>query len=710
MMSTRIFIDIGGTFADCAVWHEGRLVTSKRPTAHDRTGEVVIRALQSCADELQMTLRDLLAMTGEIGYSSTAALNQLITRQGPRLGLLATAGAEDAIYVGMGAQWVDGVHETDRGALLPKASKPVPLIPRELCAGILERVDSRGRIIRPLNEDQVRGQVRRLVEEGVQGFVVSFLWSFINPCHERRVREIIREEYPENLFNFPVVLSSDSASVRGEYQRTMTAVINLYVMETMREQMSSVLMELRRNGFEGRMSIVQNHAGLADVWTTAPVSVFKGGPAAGLMGARHLVKKYGDKIITTDMGGTTFDVGIICEGEPLPGDLRPVIDRWLIGGNMLEVTSIGAGSGAVFRVREDRGGQLEMLTRTAGSVPGPAAYDLGASDPALLDADLLLGYLDPDNFSGGARRLNRERAHRAIQEKIARPLGISVTEAAARMRKMADEWMGHTLLMETVKRGFDPRQFTLFAFGGAGPAHCCDYTRALQPKRIVTFPFSPVFCAAASAFLSYSRTFRRTVPYVLMDPQQRWTDRFDEFNKIVRQMEEEARQSFEDYDNYRQDALEFTLELDMKFGGQVHVKRIVSPCLRIHSLADAERIWKTFIESYKRRFSEFSLYIEGGVMIEAFILHVSLPGDPPELPVYEESAFGPMRALKGRRDVYWVYENTWMSTPVYQFEWLGAGNLIEGPAIIESSFTTYVIPLGYRFALDRHKAGLIEKI
>ena len=429
-----------------------------------------------------------------------------------------------------------------------------------------------------------------------------------------------------------------------------------------------------------------------------------------MMGARCMVKKYGDKIITTDMGGTTFDVGIICEDEPLPGDLRPVIDRWLIGGNMLEVTSIGAGSGTVFRVRDEKSGQLEMLTLNAGAVPGPAAYGLGASEPTLLDADLLLGYLDPDNFSGGTRKLSRDRAQRAIYEKIAQPLGISVTEAAARMRKMADEWMGHTLLTETVKRGYDPRQFTVFAYGGAGPTHCCDYTRALSPKRIVTFPFSPVFCAAVSAYLSHSRTLRRTVPYVLMDPQQRWTSRFDEFNEIVKQMEEESLKSLEDFDETLRRKAEFTLELDMKFGGQVHVKRIVSPCRRIRSLADAERIWEAFIESYKRRFSEYSLYVEGGVMIEAFILHVSLPAHPPELPVWEESPSGPMRALKGRREVYWVYENAWMSTPVYRFELLGPGNLIEGPAIIESGYTTWVIPMGYRFTLDWHKAGLIERI
>jgi N-methylhydantoinase A/acetophenone carboxylase len=409
------------------------------------------------------------------------------------------------------------------------------------------------------------------------------------------------------------------------------------------------------------------------------------------------------------MGGTTFDVGIICEGEPLPSDLRPVIDRWLIGANMLEVTSIGAGSGTIFRVLEGRSGQLEMLSQSAGSVPGPAAYDLGGSVPTLLDADLLLGYLDPDTFAGGTRKLNRDRALRAIQDKIARPLGITAVEAAARMRRMADEWMGHTLLKETVMRGFDPRQFTVFAYGGAGPTHCCDYTRALDPKRIVTFPFSPVFCAAASSLLSYSRTFRRTMPYVLMDPQQRWNERFDEFNAVVQQLEEEARLFLEDTGHDGRRPLEFTLELDMKFGGQVHVKRIVSPFLRIRSLADAERICETFIESYKRRFSEFSLYIEGGVMIDAFILHAALPGDPPEFPVFEISSFGPLRAVKGRRDVFWIYENEWLSTPVYQFDLLCAGNLIEGPAIIESSFTTYVIPLGYRFVLDRHKAGMIEK-
>ncbi|GCL74171.1 hydantoinase/oxoprolinase family protein [Paenibacillus naphthalenovorans] len=707
-MTYRIFIDIGGTFADCVVIHQQGIVSSKRPSAHNRIGEVLVKALRECADELRIDLSELLSSTEEIGYASTAALNQLVARQGPKIGLLTTTGAEDAIYIGMGAQWIDGVRDIERESLLPKARKPSPLIPRELSVGILERMDSRGNVIRPLDEEMVREQVSRLVEEGVQGFIVSFLWSFLNPSHELRVREIIKEEFPDHLYALPVVLSSESASVRGEYQRTMTAVINLFLMENMRFQMYSVIEELRKHGFRGQISLVQNNAGLADVWSTAPVSVFKGGPAAGLIGATNLMKKYGENIITTDMGGTTFDVGVISAGEPMTSELRPVIDRWLIGANMLEVTSIGAGSGTIFQVNLERNGQLEAMPQSAGSVPGPAAYDLGASDPTLLDADLILGYLDPDTFAGGKRKLNRDRAYRCINERIARPLGISVIDAAARMRRMANDLMGHTLLKETLMRGFDPREFTVFAYGGAGPTHCCDYTRVLDPKRIVTFPFSPVFCAIASSLLSHSLTLSKSKPFLLMYPGQQWPDHFDAFNAAVKELQALAYQNLGTKSVNRGD-LEFTLELDMKFGGQVHVKRIVSPLLRIESVKDADLIYATFIESYKRRFSPFSLNVEGGVIIEAFTLHASIPREAAELPTFPPASSGPSRALKGRRDVFWIYEKQWMSTPIYSFDLLSAGNLLEGPAIAEGAYTTYVIPLGYRFSLDRHKAGIIEK-
>jgi N-methylhydantoinase A/oxoprolinase/acetone carboxylase beta subunit len=709
-MSNRIYVDIGSTFTDCIVIHQQEMLSVKTPTIPYDAGESILSALRECARRLQTDLYELLKDTSEIRYATTTALNQLLARKGPILGLLTTAGAEDSIYIGLGAQWVDGLKDGEWQELLPKAKKPTPLIPRENCVGVRERIDSQGNVIRPLDEEHLRRQIHRLIKQGVQGFVVALLWSFLNPVHELRVREIIHSEFSGNLYAFPVILSSEVIPVRGEYQRTMTAVINAYLQKTMQEELSSMAVHLRNHGYQGPLNLVKNSGGVSEVWRTTPVSTYNGGPVAGLIGCMHLAKLYGNKIIATDMGGASFDIGVMDEVESISHEFRPMIDRWLIRANMLQVSSISAGSGTIFRVNPEQENALEIGTYSAGTVPGPAAYDLGGNEPTVLDADLVLGYLNPETFGGGKRKLNRERAIRVIDERIARPLGITVIEAASQMRRMINELIGHTLMKETVMRGYDPREFTVFSYGGSGPTHCCDYTRALEPKRIITFPFSPVFCALATSFLSQSRTYYVTKPYVLMYPRdKRFTDDYETYNRIVAELQTRALLDLETNERVGYSPV-FHLELDMKFGGQVHVKRIVSPRLRLHSPADVEAVYRAFLDSYRRRFSSFSLFPEGGVVIESFILRATMPQDPIVLPVYPEGITSPSRALKGRRDIFWIHEGHWMSTPVYWFELLKPGNIIEGPAVIEDHYTTYCIPFGYRLKFDQYMAGIIERI
>lgn len=253
----------------------------------------------------------------------------------------------------------------------------------------------------------------------------------------------------------------------------MTAVINAYLQQSMQDTLVSAADRLRQHGYRGPLLVVQNNGGAAEVWRTTPVATYNGGPVAGLMGSVRLSQLYGGgQVIATDMGGTTFDAGVIADGHLLPYEFRPVIDRRLVGASMIEVRSIGAGGGSIARLNADQGNRLVVGPASAGAMPGPAAYDLGGTDPTVTDADLVLGYLNPDFFAGGRRRLNRERAARVIQERIARPLGIDVIEAAARIRRTVDDLAGHTLLQETVQRGHDPREFTLFAYGGAGQTHC----------------------------------------------------------------------------------------------------------------------------------------------------------------------------------------------------------------------------------------------
>ncbi|MDD3652818.1 MAG: hydantoinase/oxoprolinase family protein [Desulfotomaculaceae bacterium] len=708
-MKSRIHVDVGGTFTDCLVVFSNSLINAKHPTLPYSPIESFMATVTNCADELGMKVEDLLRMTSEVRYASTLAFNQLFERKGPNLVLLTTAGAEDAIYIG-NVHWLDSLNNRRGREISPFAKRPVPLIPRNRCLGIRERVDSRGVVIRPLDEEHLRDQLIQLSMQDVDGIVVSLLWSFLNPTHEQKIQEIIINEFSDtNLSTAPVYLSSEVAPIRGEYQRTMTTVLNAYLKFTMQDEMMSITDHLRQRGYKGPLLMVQNNGKVTDVWRTTPVSIYNGGPVSGLMGGFHLAKQYSSNIITTDMGGTTFDIGIIADGSPLPHELQPVIEHWSVGINMLEVSSIGAGGGTIVKLNHAQGNLLEIGPASAGAVPGPAAYDLGGTEPTITDADVVLGYLNPEFFAGGKRCLNRERALRAINNRIARPLGIEVVEAAARIRRAIDELMGHTILHETIMRGHDPREFTLFAYGGAGPTHCCDYARIFEPSRIITFPFSPTFCALSSSYLRYGQTYMYSKPFVLMSQLGVFTEDYSGFNKIVSNLESQALEDIE-VSLGEGRTTTFALELDLKFGGQVHVKRVLSPRIYLKSCADARAIYDAFVNAYSYSFSPFSLYPEGGVIIETFILHAMLPQEPVVLPTYHKYSTSASRALKERRDVFWINEARWISTPVYSFDLLQAGNIIEGPAIIEGSYTTYVLPSGYRFTLDVHLAGVIERI
>ena len=708
-MSKRIYVDVGGTFTDCVIYDGKNIVSAKTPTMGHNLSNSILEAVSLCAGELKTDVKKLLRTTSEIRYATTIALNQLIQHRGPRLALLTTAGSEDSIYIGMGAQWTDGLTYRERQNLFPTAQKPKPLIPRELCVGVRERVDSRGQVIRPLDEEHLSDQIVGLASKGIQGFVVSLLWSFLNPLHEKRIREIIQSEFSGTyLESVPIILSSDVISVRGEYQRTMTAIIDGYLRSAIQDELLNTDTQLRRLGYKGSLLLVKNNGGVAEARKTTPVETYKGGPIAGFVWSMKLAKTYGKKIVTTDMGGTTFDVGVIAEGSHLPHEFRPIIDHWLIGANMLEVSSIGAGGGTIAWLNHSQGGMLELGPKNAGAAPGPAAYNLGGIEPTVTDADLVLGYLNPDSFAGG-RKLSRERAIRAITERIARPLSIDVFEAAARIRRVVDELMGHLLLKETAMRGYDPREFTLFAFGGAGPVHCCDYARPLEPSKIVTFPFSAVFCAMGSSFLEHTQTFSHSYPFLLVSPREnRLTEEYAEFNQVVSNLEKRALTDIKEADQDHN--IVYSLELDLKFGGQVHVKRINSPRLQLNSRSDVDAIYNAFVESFSRSFSPFSLYPEGGVVIETFILHATLRRDSIDLPAFVMGSTSIFRAHKGRRDVFWTHDGGWISTPVYSFDVLNAGNIIEGPAIIEGNGTSHALPKGFRLTLDRHLAGIIEKI
>jgi N-methylhydantoinase A/oxoprolinase/acetone carboxylase beta subunit len=702
-----IDIDVGGTFTDLVLNYNGKALIKKSPTTPYDLSVCFTRVIEDGAAALGMKIEDLLPAIEMIRYSTTIALNRLIEKKGPRLGLITTEGHEDVVLLGRGAQWIDGTRVSERRNLAVQ-NKPDPLIPRDMIVGVKERVDSRGHIIRPLDENDVREKVRYLTSRGARGFVVALLWGFLNPANERRVKEIIRDEYKEfHIGYLPVVLAGQVVGKLGEYERTMAAILDAYLQRSMQIELSAMWDKLREKGYSKPLLMIQSSGGIAEVFRTAASRTFNSGPVSGLMGAHHVAKILGyQNVVMTDMGGTSFDVGLVVKDSVRSYDFRPIIDRWMVGITMIKTLSIGAGGGSIASVNRLLENRVQVGPRSAGSIPGPACFNLGGTEPTVTDADVVLGYLNPEYYFGGKMRLDKNRALQAVREKIAKPLGIGVEEAAVIVRKIVNGNMASAIMKEVHLRGHSPEDFILFVGGGAGPTHAEGY-KADIPKA-VTFAFSPVFCAFGSSTMDIMHVYEVSKKLTLMEPRtQEITNEFTVFNETVESLIAQARRDLTGDGLNLKDA-SFVLELDMLYGGQFHVKRALSPLLAVHSSEDVRAICDAFNKEFSEAFSPFVVNPEGGIFIESFILKAIVPTKKIELPKLVLESPSPAAARKGERPVYWPSEKDFRPTPIFTYESLRPGNTVAGPAIVEGEYTTLVVPPALHFSIDDRGLGILE--
>jgi N-methylhydantoinase A/oxoprolinase/acetone carboxylase beta subunit len=702
-----IDIDVGGTFTDLVLNFNGTSLIKKVPTTPYDLSVCFSRVIEEGAAALGLKIENLLPAIDMIRYSTTIAMNRLIEKKGPRLALITTEGHEDVVLIGRGAQWIDGTRVAERRNLAVQ-KKPDPLIPRDMIVGVKERVDSRGAIIRPLDENDVREKVRYLVNRGARGFVVSLLWGFLNPAHERRVKEIIRDEYKEfHIGYLPVVLAGQVVGKLGEYERTMAAILDAYLQRSMQIELSAMWDKLRERGYTKPLLMIQSSGGIAEVFRTTACRTFNSGPVSGLMGAHHVAKSLGyQNVVMTDMGGTSFDVGLVVKDSVRSYDFRPIIDRWMVGITMIKTLSVGAGGGSIASINPLLQNQIQVGPRSAGSLPGPACFSLGGTDPTVTDADVVLGYINPAYYSGGRMKLDKNRAIQAIREKIAKPLGISVEEAAAIIRKIVNGNMASAIMKEVHLRGYSPEDFILFVGGGAGATHAEGYKADI--KKAVTFPFSPVFCAFGSSTMDIMHVYEVSKKLTLMTPgTQEITQDYAVFNQTVEALIEQARKDLL-ADGLAPDQASFILELDMLYGGQFHVKRALSPRLSIHSPADVQAICEAFKKEFSEAFSPFVVNPEGGVFVDSFILKAIVPVQEINLPKLPLEGRDPSAARKGERPVYWASEKDFRPTPIFAYESMRPGNFLDGPAVLEGEYTTIVVPPSMHFSIDERGLGILE--
>jgi N-methylhydantoinase A/oxoprolinase/acetone carboxylase beta subunit len=587
-------------------------------------------------------------------------------------------------------------------------AKPVPLVERDMIVGVGERIDSAGRVLRPLNDDDVRAKLRHLVDNGARAIAVSLLWSFVNPDHERRIRRIIREEYKAfHVGYLPVVLSHEVVGKVGEYERTMTAVLDAYLQTSIKFELETTWDQLRANGYRGTFLLTHNTGGSGEIFKTTASRTFNGGPVSGLMGSFHIGQALGYRnVIASDVGGTSFDVGMVVDASVRSYEFRPIIDRWMVGISMLQTTTMGAGGGSIASINDLLGGRLEVGPRSAGSYPGPVCYDLGGTEPTVTDADVVLGYIAPDGYFGGKMPLDRDKAVEAVRTRIAEPLGVSVDEAAALIRRVVEQNMASAIKREVHLRGYHPEDFALFAFGGGGPTHVAGY-RADVPTAVI-FPQAPVFSALGSSVMDIMHVYEqsRRMPFMAPMTEQIVIDR-DAFNAVVDELTAKARGDLESEGLGSEDIV-FSVELDMLYGGLVHVKRVSSPVVRMESEDDARLVYDAFEKEFSEAFSPHVVNKPGGAYLDGIVLKATVVTEKMALPVHELQSADPSAARTGSRSAYWPELGERAETDVFAFDSLQPGNTVPGPGIVEMEYSTIVVPPGQHLRIDQHGLGILE--
>ena len=495
----RISVDIGGTFTDCFfVWDE-QYIEAKALTTHHNLALGFNEALDLACSRAGLDRDQVLSEVDSVRYATTLGTNALIERKGPKVGALVTHGFEDTIPLSRGRGYGEGL-DPSMQQNLPAAERPEPLVPRQLIRSVKERVNSAGKVVVPLHEKDVRNMVRELVDAGAEALVVSLTNATENPEHELRIQEIILEEYPPHeLGAIPVLLGHQVSGRKGEYVRATSTIVDAFLHEIMFHALSQLANNLRDSGYDKPMLVIHNSGGMAQMNSTDALQTIHSGPIAGVGAAEHLSSETGiGHVISTDMGGTSFDIGLVPEGGVKHYDFQPTIGRWLVSVPMIHLLTLGAGGGSIASYDRIHKG-VKLGPESAGSDPGPACYDRGGLRATVTDADLLLGYLDPDNYANGFIKLNPKRSVFAIEETLCDELDMDVIEVAKEIKRGVDEQMAIGIGKELRVRGYLPEDFTMLAYGGNGPLHACGIADHAGIKRILAPPFASVFSAWARA-------------------------------------------------------------------------------------------------------------------------------------------------------------------------------------------------------------------
>jgi N-methylhydantoinase A/acetone carboxylase beta subunit len=708
-------IDAGGTMTDTfIVDRAGDFVVGKAQTT---PADEAVGFMASARDALRywdLDAESALPRMASGIYSGTAMLNRLLERKGRRVGLIVTAGMEDALRLERGIQTYLGYPYSDRLHVATHHHNE-PLVPRELVKGVRGRVDLFGDEAIPLYEDEARTAAAELAAAGVEGIVVNLLYSYRNGSHEQRVKEICAEAAP----GVPVFLSSELYPLRRDFPRLNSTLIEAYAAEPSREQLARVREATRGAGAKFDLRIMAAHGGTISIDAKELARTLISGPIGGVIGARYLVDKIpagangssngapvlAQNIVCTDIGGTSFDIALITDGE-FSIRQTPDVGRFMLNLPLVQIDSIGAGTGSFVRI-DPNSGRPELGPDSAGAKIGVSWLEGGLETPSVTDLNLVLGRVNPDYFLGGEVKLDTERARAAVGEQIAEPMGLDVERAAAGIIELFDETLKYEAVAQVLGKGYSPVDYALLCYGGGGPLHVAGYT-ADVPYRDVLVPawaagFSAFGCACGDFAYRSDLTIDMPIePGADDDTKEGVAMYVDGGWQMLRErvVEEFAKSGV------AEDQIEFRHYARMQYYGQLNDLEIYSPHQSLATAAQVDDLIDAFSETYGKLYARSARSPELGYLITNLVVTGASEVEKPALPDEPESVGEP--PAKGSRPVWWT--DGWLDTPLYEQDDIRAGHSVTGPAVIESPADTFAVPPGRRARLDGHRIFHLETV
>jgi len=669
-VSYRMGFDVGGTFTDFVLQSPtGELTTAKRLTTYPDPSAACLEGLDELMTRAGIPWEEL----AQAVHGTTLGSNVVIERKARGVGLLTTRGFRDVLIIGREKRYQ--VYDL-------QIEKPRPLIARRFIGEVSERVLADGSVRDPLDEPDARRAIRELVGRGVTTLAICLLHAYLNPAHEKRLAALVAEEAP----GVAVTLSHEVSPTFREYERTSTTVVNAYVMTAVQTYLRGLQTDLQGRGYRGRLFVMQSSGGVAtaEAMERYPVRMIESGPAAGALMAAVYGELTGHRdLIAFDMGGTTAKLALIEDGRPFtttsfelhrvrnaPGSGLPMNIQ------AIDLVEIGAGGGSIARAAL---GVIAVGPESASSMPGPVCYGLGGTEPTVTDANLVLGYLNPDYFAGGSLRLHLGGAARIIEEKIARPLGLSLEAAAWGIHTIVNSNMELATRVVSIERGRDPRALTFVAFGGSGPVHGCRLAQALAVPRVILPAAAGVTAAigllAAEVRFDVARTYVRRLD--ALDPAA--------LESMYAEMAAQAREVVRE--SATAGGVTTTRTVDARYVGQGYELTVPVPAGRLDAAALA-RLRGAFDDIYAARYG----YAQPAEPVEVVTWKLSAIGGAPRVTLAKAATTPLAGSLKGRRRAYFPETGGWVDCPVYDRYRLTAGLTLAGPAIVEERESTSVLP------------------